>query len=852
MPNTENQYMETDLGNVSPNPRGEYSASEKYEYLDTVSYEGGSYLCRAELGTTVSGKAPVAGENTDTWQMLTLPGGLTSEYVAMHDNVASKAIQVESSRAVVELAQQEVEAAQADVQQLHSDTVAASQAAEESRDSAAGYAQAAEASRTAAQEAESNVNAQVNGFDEHVTQQITKAEEDITKARQQAVSTVESQQATSIQYVQDQTAAYTEAKKKEISDTTEAVKKTVEEAGANQIKAIADSLDKNLDTAGKAADAGATGKAIGEVKDGLENANKDIKELADKKITKFYASNQGETYLADSDNGNIQDMMLYGRSEQKQYNGYQLIPLRLKDTNGTILNLPYTRSGITVDVVENGRGVSVKGTNAASDYIDFYITLPNEFSLEAGIYTRSGKGFTKDVQMISGGGNSAGGCLIYRNDTSDFTQTETVEAGLSGNHIIRVTQNATINTTVYYQLEKGSVAHDFEPYTGGIPSPNPDYPQEIKSVVNPVVKACGKNLWKPYENGYISNTDGSITSSSASEIAATNFIKINGKDITIIASSFETSVKDSYAFRIGFYDADKRWIKNIVLNDNKEHHISDYEIAAAFIRVSAPLAIYDTLQIEYGVASTLYETYKEQLITLPYTLNAIPVESGGNVTINGQRYIADYVDVEHGKLVKMVGVTSTATYTTDGGLSSDSETFLARIDVSKINGKTAGMTFGDFLTPVKVNGLWLFDNECYSEKITIDSLIDFRLKRDRCEKSATKVNEYLKTNNFHIFYELATPEETDLTVEEIQKFKELATYYPATNISVTSNQLDGYIVFNYPVSLENGWNYVKQQLGDTRDYIYDMDARTKDIDTQSAEAYVNSEYAVALTELEVM
>lgn len=44
---------------------------------------------------------------------------------------------------------------------------------------------------------------------------------------------------------------------------------------------------------------------------------------------------------------------------------------------------------------------------------------------------------------------------------------------------------------------------------------------------------------------------------------------------------------------------------------------------------------------------------------------------------------------------------------------------------------------------------------------------------------------------------------------------------------------------------------MKQQLNDNRDYIYDMDSRTQDIDTQSAEAYVNSEYAVALTELEV-
>lgn len=33
------------------------------------------------------------------------------------------------------------------------------------------------------------------------------------------------------------------------------------------------------------------------------------------KITKFYKSNQGETHITDSDNGKIQDMVLYGKSE---------------------------------------------------------------------------------------------------------------------------------------------------------------------------------------------------------------------------------------------------------------------------------------------------------------------------------------------------------------------------------------------------------------------------------------------------------------------------------------------------------------------------------------------------------
>lgn len=98
--------------------------------------------------------------------------------------------------------------------------------------------------------------------------------------------------------------------------------------------------------------------------------------------------------------------------------------------------------------------------------------------------------------------------------------------------------------------------------------------------------------------------------------------------------------------------------------------------------------------------------------------------------------------------------------------------------------------------------------------------------------------------DFDVIYQLSEKQETDLTTEQTQALKELSTYYPVTNIIVDSEQLYGYTAFNYPISMANGWNYVKQQLNDNRDYIYDMDL-------QSAEAYVNSEYAVALTELEV-
>lgn len=295
-------------------------------------------------------------------------------------------------------------------------------------------------------------------------------------------------------------------------------------------------------------------------------------------------------------------------------------------------------------------------------------------------------------------------------------------------------------------------------------TPTPENLVEIKNVVNPTVKVCGKNLWNPILGGYINGTNGSIKEASKTQVAVTDFIKTSGKDITVIARNFSSAIEIGYAYRIGFYNAEKKWIKNINLSNGNKYSINTFNVTGTeYIRVSAPSGIYDTIQIEYGSEATPYEPYTEQSVQLPYTLNAIPVTFGGNVTIDGQQYIADYVDVERGKLVKMV-------------------------DSSKL------------------------DNT--------QSIVD--------------KTEWL----------LAEQQEIDLIQEEVQALKTLATYYPTTNIFINSEQLDGYTVFNYPISMANGWNYVKKQLNDNRDYIYDMD-------TQLAEAYVNSEYAVALTELEV-
>lgn len=305
-------------------------------------------------------------------------------------------------------------------------------------------------------------------------------------------------------------------------------------------------------------------------------------------------------------------------------------------------------------------------------------------------------------------------------------------------------------------------------------TPTPENPVEIKSVVNPTMKVCGKNLL----NATLQTTTVKGVTCTAN---GDGTYTLNGTATTITTFDIAQDVSCS-SFRLvgcpvgGAHDASyelQARTNNLIYGydtgDGK--NIKADKNFFIRIRINTGINCNNLLFKPMIVDASLYpdatyddfEPYHKQTVTLPYTLNAIPVSAGGNVTIDGQQYIADYVDVERGKLIRMV-------------------------DSSKL------------------------DNT----------------------QSIVNKTEWL----------LAESQEIDLTTEEITAFKALTTYYPTTNISVNSEQLDGYTAFNYPISMANGWNYVKKQLNDNRDYIYDMDI-------QSAEAYVNSEYAVALTELEV-
>lgn len=390
-------------------------------------------------------------------------------------------------------------------------------------------------------------------------------------------------------------------------------------------------------------------------------------------------------------------------------------------------------------------------------------------------------------------------------------------------------------------------------------TPTPENPVEIKSVVNPTVKLLGSNILK-IRDGEYQDVGCTITVSNG-------VIKLNGTstDNKRIYLPIDTPSMLKEGTEIIFCPNNiggTEHINKCYVDYNNENTKSfsiasnivntPYVITRQDARYEFKLSIKITRgnnfnnetwkpQILIGKQITPFEPYKEQSIQLPITLNAIPVSSGGNYTDqSGQQWICDEVDLERGVLVQR---TRTMVFSDSSGFAVEQTENGIRFrytvkNLKKTDTQTADANaFCSALVLGNAGGTWIT-----SDVFTINDMSLY--VRFKNITSLDELRQYLQQTPMSLTAILVTPIETPLTSVEIADFNAFITYYPVTNISVTSEQLDGYTVFNYPISMANGWNYVKQQLNDNRDYIYDMD-------TQSAEAYVNSEYAVALTELEV-
>ena len=176
-------------------------------------------------------------------------------------------------------------------------------------------------------------------------------------------------------------------------------------------------------------------------------------------------------------------------------------------------------------------------------------------------------------------------------------------------------------------INHGSVAMPYEPYTGGKPSPSPEYPQEIKNVgkwneekrkYEVDVRVTGKNLFDVEKAKNISMWETSINGYSQFKIQVKKGAKITVSYTEILATGmgFHLGVKTLATNSV------EKWLYSHSNNSriNNSCTVIAQEDFLYLMCDSAGIAKFldsiNTLQIEISDTPTPYEPYKEQTITL--------------------------------------------------------------------------------------------------------------------------------------------------------------------------------------------------------------------------------------------
>lgn len=165
-------------------------------------------------------------------------------------------------------------------------------------------------------------------------------------------------------------------------------------------------------------------------------------------------------------NNPMNEMKVYGWSKQECTTGAQLFP--------TIIPSIEEKNGITVEYMEHGK-IHISGTSEKT--VDF---MTPTFEVLAGTYTLS-MGVNIDNTLMRCTLSTTEGLPYFNILNNGASKTETTGDNKILYLLLRVYGGKTIDITVQPMLNAGTSSLPWEPYTGGQPSPSPDYPQEIVS-----------------------------------------------------------------------------------------------------------------------------------------------------------------------------------------------------------------------------------------------------------------------------------------------------------------------------------------------------------------------------------
>lgn len=387
-----------------------------------------------------------------------------------------------------------------------------------------------------------------------------------------------------------------------------------------------------------------------------------------------------------------------------------------------------------------------------------------------------------------------------------------------------------------YMLNAGSTPLPYEPYTGGLPSPSPEYPQEIESVGQDGeigVEVLGKNLITgqkfygkySFDKAFITDFNADVVLPYKPPTAVNGICHvinaIAGKTYTFsgynlnpnatlrIAEYANLNDASDYRNAIDYkYSTD---INTFITYTAKENGVIICLIAGKW--TTSGNLIHDCteselFQTELGTVASPYEPYHEPQfasIATPNGLPGIQVASGGNYTdTDGRQWICDEVDFARGMYVQNIkvskslnklrwstwgvnkmtnGITGFYTYDIDTPKITEAVSNIASYNDDIYGGKKVGIKLS-IITPTSSMPYMVV---C----VRNDTISD--ISSDNAAIQSFK--EMLAETDAYMMYVLATPIETPLTAEQIAAYKQLHTYADSTTI--IDNDAGAYMSVKY-------------------------------------------------------
>lgn len=496
----------------------------------------------------------------------------------------------------------------------------------------------------------------------------------------------------------------------------------------------------------------------------------------------------GNPALLENSKGNrgLESLTLYGKSTQMNTTGAQLFPFEVG------------KKGINFEVFEDGIVISCKkGTdiyavgrpNATleSSYDDFPLLAPGEYY----IYSDS-----KYVELLVTTFVN-GEYLILGVSTIGAAVKIKVIAGYKFRILLRCRED--VETKVKAIISKRyPTASNYEPYTGGKPSPSPEYPQEIESTGQSGeigVTVTGTNLL-PFEVGQKGKGFEVFADGVQVDVDRETDIYAVGRNNGNVESGYDefalmtagkyyiySGTQDVYLYVVVW-----RKGKNVVLGysvgtDAEQIEIMDGDKFRIFLRTTAAFkGKVKAMITRTPMNATSYEPYKPAqtlIIPTPNGLPGIPVSSGGNYTdADGQQWVCDEVDFKKGVYVQRV-----ATETPKAKWKNFEETadFPNRY---RISGALVNI-YRDGSTKCLISH-GIYANWGIAPGWALNSTTFYYHPKEDVTKEEAKeqILGFINSANPLTFLgQLETPIEKPLTTEQLATYKALRTYSPTTTVA---------------------------------------------------------------------